>query len=363
MRWTCAKSELVDPVRDALGGVAQLRHGPVGGVALGDVLGWRVVDQPLGQAGRQHEFSIGDGDEAVAERMEPEFRPAGLADARVEMLDRFEMAGGAGLGRKHPAPRLPRELLPLGEAALRDGGELAGDGELQRFAALGVVDADGLGGHVDLRPGERDHLGESHAGVEAESEGVADDGVAHGGLEAPVPARQHLSRWLDAAAARSVQLPTAGAPQLDRIAQIVEVEARATVDGAEQLDGKVGLHPSRPFGDLVEALFDVAAVDIVEGAVEPVAEVLLNGAAIVGDRAVPAPASHGEIVLEGPAEGGHGEAAGVLGERVVAQGDAAKDFPGAAARLVRGDEAVAPDDDPPVWRLSAAVAGAVVDEV
>ena len=42
-----------------------------------------MVDQPLGQAGRQHELAVGDGDEAVAERMEPEFRPARLADARL----------------------------------------------------------------------------------------------------------------------------------------------------------------------------------------------------------------------------------------------------------------------------------------
>lgn len=69
----------------------------------------------------------------------------------------------------------------LGEPALQDGGELAGDGELQRFAALGVVDADGHGGHVDLRPGERDYLGETHSGVEAEAGEVADDRVARCG--------------------------------------------------------------------------------------------------------------------------------------------------------------------------------------
>lgn len=96
---------------------------------------------------------------------------------------------------------------------------------------------------------------------------------------------------------------------------------------------------------------------------EPVAEVLLDGAAVVGDRAVPAPGSHGEIVLEGAAQCGHGAAAGTSGKRVVAQGDAAEDFPGAAARLVGGDRAVAPDDDPPVGCLPAPVAGAVVDEV
>ena len=80
------------------------------------------------------------------------------------------------------------------------------------------------------------------AGVEAEAVGVARHRVAHRGLEAPVPARQHLGRRLDAAAARAVQPPAAGAPPLDRVAQIVEVEARPAVDGPEQLDRKVGLY-------------------------------------------------------------------------------------------------------------------------
>ena len=128
MRRTRPADQLVDPVGDALSGVAQLLHGPVGGVALGDVLGQGMVDQPFGQAGRQHELAVGDGDEAVAERVEPELRPALLADARIEMLDGFEMAGSAGLGRKQPALCLPGGLLPLGEAALIDGGELAGAG-------------------------------------------------------------------------------------------------------------------------------------------------------------------------------------------------------------------------------------------
>ena len=202
--------------------------------------------------------------------MEPESRLARLADARIEMLDGFEMARSARLRRKHPAPRLPGELFPLGEPALQDGGELAGYGELQRFAVLGILDADGHGRHVDLRRGERDHLSEAHAGVEAEAEGVASHRVAHRGLEAPVPARLHLGGRLMAPAARAVQPPAAGAPLLDRIEPIIEVEARPVVEGAQQLDRDVGLYPSGPFGNLPEALFDVASVDGVEGAVEPV---------------------------------------------------------------------------------------------
>ena len=131
--------------------------------------------------------------------------PPRLSDARIEMLDGFEVAGRAGLGGEHPAARLPCELLPFGEPALQDGGELAGDRELQRLAAHGVVVAHGHGRHVDLRPRERNHLGEAHAGIEVEAEGVTRHRVAHRGLEAPVPAWQHLGRRLDAAATRAVQ--------------------------------------------------------------------------------------------------------------------------------------------------------------
>ena len=124
--------------------------------------------------------------------MEPEPGPARLADARVEVLDGFEMPGRAGLGRKHPASCLSGESLSFCEPTLQNGCELAGDWELQRLAVLGVLDADGHGRQVDLRPGEGDHLGEAHAGVEAEAECIAYDRIAHRRLEASVPAWQDL---------------------------------------------------------------------------------------------------------------------------------------------------------------------------
>ena len=322
-----------------------------------------MIDQPLGQAGRQHELAVGDGDEAVAECMEPEFRPARLADACIEVLDGFEMAGRTGLGRKHPRLRLSRISFPLREPALQDGGKLSGDRELQRLAALGVLDADGHERHVDLRPGKRDHLREPHSGVESEAEGVSCDRVAHRRLEAAVPAWQDFRRRLDAAAARTVQPPTGGVPELHRIAQFLEVEARSAVNRAQELHRRVGLHPAWPFGQFVEPPLDVASVDVVEGPVEPVAEITVNGTAVVGDRAFPSPGSDGQVVLEGLAKGGDGSCAGTVGERILAQGNAAEDLSGAAACLVGGDVPVASDDDAPVRRFPAAVAGAVVDEI
>ena len=44
----------LDPVGDALRGLAQLPDRPVGGIPFGDVACARVVDQPLGQRARQH---------------------------------------------------------------------------------------------------------------------------------------------------------------------------------------------------------------------------------------------------------------------------------------------------------------------
>ena len=50
-------------------------HGPVGGVALGHILGPGMVDEALGQARGQHQLAVGDGDEAFAQRVEPETAP------------------------------------------------------------------------------------------------------------------------------------------------------------------------------------------------------------------------------------------------------------------------------------------------
>ena len=212
---------------------------------------------------------------------------------------------------------------------MEDGVELAGDRELQRLAALGVLDADGHGRHIDLRPGEGDHLGEAHAHVESEAECVADNHVAHRGLEATVPAWQYLRRWVDASTARRVQAPACGAPVLDRIAQLLEVVARSAVDGCEQLHGGVRLDPAGPFGQFPESLLDVAAVDLVKGTAKPVAGILVHGTAVARDGAFPAPGCDGNPVPEGLAQGRDGTGARTSREGGLAQGDAAEDLPGA----------------------------------
>ena len=177
-----------------------------------------MVDQPLGEAVGEHQFAVGHGDEAVAQRVEPELRPARLADTGVQVLHAaVDMAGPADIGREHPAPAVLGEMRAFGAAAFEDGGELSGDGQFQRLAGLGFLDPQRHGVHVHLRPSQAEHLGATHAGIEADAEGVAGDGVAHRGLDALVPAGQHLGRRLDAAAARTVGTPAPGAPLVDGI--------------------------------------------------------------------------------------------------------------------------------------------------
>ena len=76
----------IDPVCNPLRRLAQLPDRPVGGVALGHVAGPGMVDQPLGQRARQHQFALRYGNEGIAQAVEPEFRPAGLRDAVVVLV-------------------------------------------------------------------------------------------------------------------------------------------------------------------------------------------------------------------------------------------------------------------------------------
>ena len=64
-------------------------------------------------------------------------------------------------------------IAPARRTGTQDRGELADDRELEWLAALGVVDADGHGGHVDLGPDERDHLSDAHAGVGVKAVSIA----------------------------------------------------------------------------------------------------------------------------------------------------------------------------------------------
>ena len=185
-----------------------------------------MVDQPLGQVG-QHQFAVGHGDEAVAKGMEPELRSARLADARVQVLHAaVDPARAAGLRRKHPDPAVLGKALALGETAFEDGGELARERKLQRLAGLGLLDPERHRREVHLCPAQPEHLGAAHAGVEAEAEGVAGDRIANRGLDAAVPAGQHLRRRRDAAAALAVEPPARGAPLVHGVVQALDIWRR-----------------------------------------------------------------------------------------------------------------------------------------
>ena len=57
-----AHHQRLDAVGDLLHRPAQLLDCPIGGVALRNVIGKSVVDQPLGQRRRQHQVALRDGD-------------------------------------------------------------------------------------------------------------------------------------------------------------------------------------------------------------------------------------------------------------------------------------------------------------
>ena len=145
--------------------------------------------------------------------------------------------------------------------------------------------------------------------------------------------------------------------------QSLEVDALAAVEHAQHLHRVAGLHPAGVLGQALEALFDVAALDAVERAVEPVAEVLVHGAAVDRERAVLASRAGGEIVLERLAQGGDRAVAGGPARGVLAGGDAPERLVGEAARLLRGYPSVASDDQTAVGGPAPTAAGAVVDDV
>ncbi len=151
--------------------------------------------------------------------------------------------------------------------------------------------------------------------------------------------------------------PARGAPLVHGVVQALDIHALAPVEGAQHLDGVVGLDPSGLGAKAVEALLDVLARDGVEGTREPRRQILADGAAVGGDRAGLALGTGAEILLEGLAQGRHGVCGGVL-----ASGYAPEHLVRHAPGLIRGDDSAASEDDAPVGCLAPAGAGAVVED-
>ena len=84
-----------------------------------------LTSRPVRFAG-QLQLVLRHGDEACAKRVEPEPRPARLADPRVQVLHPVETARGAALGRKHPHPALPGKATALGRGGVRGSPPPAG---------------------------------------------------------------------------------------------------------------------------------------------------------------------------------------------------------------------------------------------
>ena len=156
--------------------------------------------------------------------------------------------------------------------------------------------------------------------------------------------------------------PPAAAPLVHGVVQTLDVHALAPVERAKHLDGVVGLDPSGLGGEAAEALLDVLARDGVEGPLEPRRQILVDGAAVGGDRAGLPLGTGAEILLEGLAQGGHGARPRALCRGILAGGDAPEHLVRHAPGLVRGDDSETPEDDAPVGCLAPAGAGAVVED-
>ena len=269
----------IDLVGDALRGFAQLPDGPVGRVPLGDVVGPDVVDQPLGQSARQQQVAFCHCDETIPQSVVPELRAARLADQPVEMSQVDDMARGAGGGREHPVPKLTREGRNHCPAAFEDGGQLPGDGQFQGRAGLGFVNAEDKLRHVHALPPERQHLVQAHAGIQPEPERVPGNRRDGPRLDAFLPARQHLRRSGDPAPLRGMILAAAGAPQLDRVAQALEIDAGPAIDRTQERYRHVGRRPTVIPGEAVETVLYIPAADGVERTHAPVGEIAVNGGA------------------------------------------------------------------------------------
>ncbi len=299
---------------------------PHSSVSLGDIVGPGVVDQPLGERGGKHQLALGNGDEGVAQAVEPELGPAGLADAGIEMMRVLDVAGCAGRRREHPLPDAFGQACGGGLAAFENGRELIGDGELQRHSRFGFLDAEGERVHVDPLPAEGQHLIPAHAGVEPEPKGIADGGVVDFGLDPGAPARQHLGRRRNLAPRLAVELAASGKPEIDRVAQPVMVDAGPAVDRAQQGHRPVGGRPPMVGGDAVEPGLDVRAADGVERAGKPVAEIAVGLVAVELVGPLRAVGVRRHVLFERFIERRHSAGLGAFSGRIVPAGNLAEDL-------------------------------------
>ena len=153
-----------------------------------------------------------------------------------------------------------------------------------------------------------------------------------------------------------------GEPQIDGVAQSVDIDAGTAIDRAQEGYRPVGRRPTVIAGKPDETVLHVASRDGIEWAHAPVVEVVGELGAVhpVGARRPLWIDRH--VVLEGLHEQRHGARLGALDRRVVPACGLAERLMGQPPRLIDGHPAETAEDDALVGRLSAAAAGAVVDE-
>ena len=172
-----------------------------------------------------------------------------------------------------------------------------------------------------------------------------------------MPARQrgNTSAGLDIRRLRfRWKRPPAASPQIDRIAQSLEIDAGPAVDRAQHRERLVGRRPAVPGGNEIKAVLHVLAGDGVERTLEPVGEVDPQVLSVEPDGIYRAAGIRRHVDLEGPGQGRDASCIGPLPGGVLPPGDASEQVLGQAPRPVGSDAAVASDDHPLVGRLAAA---------
>ena len=152
----------------------------------------------------------------------------------------------------------------------------------------------------------------------------------------------------------------AGEPQIDRIAQALEIDTGSAIDRTQERYRLVGRRPAAIPGDAVETAFHVPAGDGIEWTRLPVAETSLEPATInlVGALGPVGIACH--VRLKGLLQHGHARRRGAPARRV--GGGLVQNLPRQTARPAGRYLAMVAQDDTLVRGFSAAISGAVVDD-
>ena len=152
----------------------------------------------------------------------------------------------------------------------------------------------------------------------------------------------------------------AGEPQIDRIAQALEIDTGAAIDRTQERYRLVGRRPAAIPGDAVETAFHVPAGDGIERTRLPVAETSLEPATINLVGALGPVGIACQVRLKGLLQHGHARHGGAPARRVGS--GLVQNLPRQTPRPAGRYLAMVAQNDALVRGFSAAISGTVVDD-